>query len=57
MTGTATVQADPSTVSGIAVATFKTVWATTSYQIDITTLDPLSSDGMIKIIFPSSITP
>ena len=31
MTGTATVQADPSTVSGVAIATITTVWATTPY--------------------------
>lgn len=31
MTGTTTIQADPSTVSGAAAASVTTVWATTSY--------------------------
>ena len=57
MTGTGTVQADPSTLSGTVSASISTVSANTTYSINITTLDPLSSDGMVKIIFPSTITP
>ena len=57
MTGSATVQASASTVSGTIVPSVTTVSANTTYQINITTLDALSATGQVKIIFPTTISP
>jgi hypothetical protein len=53
MTGTASIQALPSSISGAVNNTIKTVFASTSYVFNITLNDPLSSAGHIKIIFPN----
>jgi hypothetical protein len=53
MTGTASIQALPSSISGAVNNTIKTVFASTSYIFNITLNDPLSSAGYIKIIFPN----
>lgn len=53
MTGTASIQALPSSISGAVNNTIKTVFASTSYIFNITLNDPLSSAGHIKIIFPN----
>jgi hypothetical protein len=57
MTGSASVQASASTLSGDVSAAISTVWANTSYNFNITITDDLSSAGMIKIYFPDTITP
>ena len=57
MTGSASVQASASTLSGDVSAAISTVWANTSYNINITITDDLSSAGMIKIYFPDATTP
>jgi L-serine deaminase len=56
MQGTATLTATPSTVSGTATITSTTVNTNTSYLFSLTTIDPLSSSGRIKIIFPNTVT-
>jgi hypothetical protein len=55
MTGTARIQALPSSILGTVSNTIKTVFASTSYIFNITLNDPLSSAGYIKIIFPNEI--
>lgn len=57
MVGTATLTAVANTLTGSVTPTVKTVWASTTYVFSIVLGDALSSAGMIKITFPSSIVP
>lgn len=57
MVGTTTMKAVASALTGAVAATLTTVNKVTTYRINITTIDPLTSAGMIKITFPSTITP
>ena len=57
MIGYTTMRAVASNLTGVAAATLTTVNRITTYRINITTTDPLTSAGMIKITFPSTITP
>lgn len=57
MIGYTTIRAVASTLTGSAAATLSTVNKVTTYRINITTVDPLTSSGMVKITFPSTITP
>jgi len=57
MTGTAFFSAVPSTVSGLVTnVASTTVNANTSYTFQITTLDPISSSGFIRIFVPNTVT-
>ncbi len=57
MIGTGTIRAVASTLTGVAAATLTTVNKITSYKINITITDALSSSGMVQIIFPSTVIP
>lgn len=57
MVGYTTINAVASVLTGAAAATLTTVNKVTTYKINITTVDPLTSSGMVKITFPSTITP
>lgn len=57
MSGTTTIKAIASTLTGSASALVTTVGKTTSYNINIVMTDGLSSSGMVKIVFPSTIKP
>lgn len=54
--GKATLTATQSTLSGSCSTTSATVNTLTTYTFSLTTLDPISSSGRIKIIFPTSTT-
>ena len=56
MQGTTTITALPSTLSGTISLLSTVVNEQTSYTFSITTLDPLSSTGKIKISIPAIIT-
>lgn len=57
MIGYATIKALPSTLTGAAAASLTTVNKITNYNINVTINDALSSSGVVKIVFPSTITP
>jgi hypothetical protein len=56
MVGYATVQAVTSTLTGVVSPAVSTVNRVTTYSINITITDALTSSGMVKIVFPASIT-
>lgn len=56
MTGSATIQAVSSTLTGTVIPTLFTVNKVTTYGINITITDGLSPTGMVKIVFPTTIT-
>lgn len=56
MTGTSTIQAVSSTLTGTVLPTLSTVNKVTTYAINITIIDALSPTGMVKIVFPTTIT-
>lgn len=57
MMGTVTIKAVASTLTGSAAPTISIVGRTTSYTINIIITDGLSSSGMVKITFPTTIVP
>ena len=57
MSGTTTIQAVASALTGTVSAVVSTVNKLTSYSINITITDGLTSAGMIQITFPPTITP
>ena len=59
MTGSATLTATPASLaSQISVAVADSVvWANTTYTFTLNTANALSSAGMIRITFPSTLTP
>lgn len=56
MTGSATIQAVSSTLTGTVIPTLSTVNKVTTYGINITITDGLSPSGMVKIVFPTTVT-
>lgn len=57
MSGSATIQAVTSTLTGSVSAVVATVNKVTNYNINIVITDGLTSAGMIQITFPPTITP
>lgn len=57
MIGYGTIRAIASTLTGTISATLTTVNKITSYKLNIVVNDALTSSGMVKIVFPSTITP
>jgi hypothetical protein len=57
MLGTTTMQAIPSILTGSVTPAQSKVNKITNYMINFTMIDGISSTGMIKIDFPSSIRP
>lgn len=57
MVGYVTMRAVASALNGSVDFALKTVNKITTYDVNITTVDPLTSSGMIKIRFPNTITP
>jgi hypothetical protein len=57
MYGTAVLTATSASLSASVSVSSSIVWAHTTYTFTINTSNPLSATGMIKITFPSTVTP
>jgi hypothetical protein len=57
MFGTTTLTAVSATLTASVIITNSIVWTNTSYTFSITTNNPLTAQGMIRITFPSTVAP
>lgn len=57
MQGSSVLTAVRATLTASVALTSSVVWATTSYTFTINMNNPLSSDGMLRITFPLTVTP
>jgi hypothetical protein len=56
MTGSTTLTATAGALTASVSTAVSTVWQNTSYIFSITTSNPLSSSGMIRVVLPSQVT-